>query len=132
MIQPVPKSHKEEKKHLSTSQFSNNITSSDYRIFALVRAANRIQQRRPPNNSTSARKCAPSTQSSNRRIWRRKSIYRCRKWNKLDIRKNASSNAYTRVPQANRLFLLWNRTWQRKLPIALNSTQRLFRQPPEL
>jgi hypothetical protein len=68
MIQPVPKSHKEEKKHLSTSQFSNNIASSDYRIFALVRAANRIQQRRPPNNSTSARKCAPGTQSSDRRI----------------------------------------------------------------
>jgi hypothetical protein len=36
MIQPVPKSHKEEKKHLSTSQFSNNIASSDYKIFALA------------------------------------------------------------------------------------------------
>jgi hypothetical protein len=68
MIQPIPKSHKEKKKHLSTSQVSNNIVSSDYRIFVLVRAANRIQQRRPPNNSISARKCAPGTQSSDMRI----------------------------------------------------------------
>jgi hypothetical protein len=71
-----------------------------------------------------ARKRAPDTQSSDRRIWRGKSIYGRMKWNKPDIRKNALSNVYiTRVPQANRLFLSWNRTWQHKLPIGSNSTR---------
>jgi hypothetical protein len=68
MIQPVPKSNKEEKKHISTSQSSSDIASSDYRIFALVRTTHRIQQRRPPNNSTSARKHAFGTQSPDTRI----------------------------------------------------------------
>jgi hypothetical protein len=30
-------------------------------------------------------------------------------------------------PQANKLFFPWNRTWKRKLPIGLNSTQHLLR-----
>jgi hypothetical protein len=68
MIQPIPKSNKEEKKHISSSRLSSNLASSDYKIFALVRATHRIQQRRSPHNSTSARKCTPGTQSSGRGI----------------------------------------------------------------
>jgi hypothetical protein len=80
MIQPVPKSNKEEEKHISTSKLSGNLASSDYRIFALVRATHIIRQRRSPHNSTSARKRA-----SGRGIRHRKSIHGCRKWHKLDI-----------------------------------------------
>jgi hypothetical protein len=45
MIQPVPKLNKEEKSINSASQPSSNLTSSNNRIFTLVRATHRIQQR---------------------------------------------------------------------------------------
>jgi hypothetical protein len=58
-------------KHISTSKPANKLTSSIPRVLTLVRAANRIQQRRPPDNSASARKRALGTQSSNWRIQHR-------------------------------------------------------------
>jgi hypothetical protein len=51
-----------------------------------------------------------------------------RKWNKPDICKDTSSNAHiTGIPEANILLLPWNRTRKCQLPIGSNSTQRLLR-----
>jgi hypothetical protein len=58
-------------KHISTSKPGNKLTSSIPRVLTLVRAANRIQQRRPPDNSASAGKRALGTQSSDWRIQHR-------------------------------------------------------------
>jgi hypothetical protein len=68
MIQPVPKSNKDQKNYISTSQPGNKLASRIHRVLTLVQAANRIQQRRPPDNSASAMKHTLGTQSSDRRI----------------------------------------------------------------
>jgi hypothetical protein len=45
--------------------------------------------------------------------------------------KNTSSNVHiTGVPETNRLLFPWNRTRKRQLPIGSNSTRRLLRQSP--
>jgi hypothetical protein len=115
------------KKYILTSQFSNNIASSVHRVSTLVQTADRIQQGRSPDNSTSARQRASGTQSSNWRVRCRQSIHGCRKQHKSDLCKNSSGDAHIPgVPQAYRLFLPWNSTNERKLSIRSHSTRRLL------
>jgi hypothetical protein len=68
MIQPVPKLKKERKKHIQTSKPGNIITTSYYRIPAMVQSTSQVQQSRPPKESTQARACANVAKGTNRGI----------------------------------------------------------------
>jgi hypothetical protein len=133
MIQPVPKSNKEEKS--ISRQVNLAVTSPPVTTKYLHWSEQPIEFNREDHPITVPRPGnAPVVlKSSDWSIRCRKSIQGCRKWDKPDLHKNTSSNTHIAVIlKANRLLLPWNRTRKCQLPTGSNSTRRLLRQPPEL
>jgi hypothetical protein len=118
MIQPVPKSKVYISAMIKASKLSNIITTSHYRISAVVQPVNQIQQSRPPKESTQARACNNDVEGANRRIRHWASIHGHRQWNKPDIRKNPEGNEHLAgMPKADRLLFPWNSTMKCKSPL---------------
>jgi hypothetical protein len=80
--------------HIQTSKSSNIITTSHNRVLEVVRSTSKVQQSRPPKESTKARARAHGVEGANRRIRCGASIYGCRKWYKSNIRKNPEGNVH--------------------------------------
>jgi hypothetical protein len=68
MIQPVPKIQERAEEHIQISKSSNIITTSYYRVPAVVRSTSQVQQSRPPEESAQAGTLADGTKNANRRI----------------------------------------------------------------
>jgi hypothetical protein len=103
---------------IKASKLSNIMTTSHYRISAVVQPVNQVQQSRPPKESTQARACTNGIEGANRRIRHWASIHGHRQWNKPDIRKNPEGNEHLAgMPEADRLLFPRNSTRKCKSPL---------------
>jgi hypothetical protein len=116
MIHPVPKSKKEQ--NIKASKPSNIVTTSHYRVSAMVRPNDQVQQSRLPKESTQTRTRTNGVEGANRRIRHQTSIYGRGQWHKLNIHKDPEGNEHlTGMVEANRLLFSQDSTRKRKPPL---------------
>jgi hypothetical protein len=78
--------------HIQTSKPSYILTTSHYRVPAVVRSTSQVQQIRPPEESSQAGALTDGAKGANREIRYRTSIHGCRKHHKSNICKNSEGN----------------------------------------
>jgi hypothetical protein len=126
MIQPVPKSKKEQK-NIEAGKPSNIITTIHHWVPTMVRPNSQVQQIRPPKKCTWARARANGVEGADWRIRRRMIIHGCWQWYKPNICKNFKGNEYiTGLAIADRLLFPRDSTRKCKSPTRENRTRRLF------
>jgi hypothetical protein len=132
MIQPIPKSNKEEKS--ISCQVNLAVTSPLVTTEYLHWSKQPIEFNREYHPITVPRPGnAPLVLKAQIGGYDVDRVFMDAGRNKPDLRKNTSSNAHIAgIPEANRLLLPWNLTRKRQLPIGSNSTRHLLRQSPEL
>jgi hypothetical protein len=106
------KIHERAQEHIQTGKPSYIITTSHYRVPAVIQSTSQVQQGRPLEESAQAEALTDGTKSANRGIQHRESIHGRRKRHKPNICKNSEGNVHLiGKSKANRLFLPRNSTF---------------------